>query len=50
VDYVLPRKGMRVARGGVFWPVKADPLYDRLVGDFPFPSSDHRAVWIDVRP
>jgi hypothetical protein len=47
-DYVLPsRKGLRVVDAGVFWPTKADPLF-RLVGDFPFPSSDHRAVWVDV--
>ncbi len=26
---------------------QADPLF-RLVGDFPFPSSDHRLVWVDV--
>ena len=25
----------------------ADPLF-RLVGIFPFPSSDHRSVWVDL--
>ena len=48
-DYVLPRRGMKVLGSGVFWPVASDPLF-RLVGDFPFPSSDHRMVWVDVRP
>jgi hypothetical protein len=46
-DYVLPSKALRIVDGGVFWPVQADPLF-RLTGAFPFPSSDHRAVWIDV--
>ena len=46
-DYVLPSKPLRIVDGGVFWPVQADPLF-RLTGVFPFPSSDHRAVWIDV--
>ncbi len=40
---------MKVLGSGVFWPVASDPLF-RLVGDFPFPSSDHRMVWVDVRP
>ena len=46
-DYVLPRKNLRIVDAGVFWPVQSDPLF-RLTGVFPFPSSDHRAVWIDV--
>ena len=46
-DYVLPRKTLQIADAGVFWPLLADPL-SRLTGVFPFPSSDHRAVWIDV--
>ena len=47
-DYVLPsRRGLRVADAGVFWPVPSDPL-SRLTGEFPFPSSDHRAVWVDL--
>lgn len=48
VDYVLPSRRLRVLDGGVFWPVAADPL-SRLTGSFPFPTSDHRLVWIDVR-
>ena len=46
-DYVLPRKNMRMTDAGVFWPLNTDPLFP-LVGTFPFPSSDHRLVWIDV--
>ncbi|GAA1974183.1 endonuclease/exonuclease/phosphatase family protein [Microbacterium pumilum] len=47
-DYVLPSLALRVVRSGVFWPTQSDPL-SRLTGVFPFPSSDHRLVWVDVR-
>lgn len=46
-DYVLPSRSLRVTGSGVFWPTQADPLF-RLTGVFPFPTSDHRAVWVDV--
>ena len=46
-DYVLPRKNLRMIDAAVFWPLQSDPL-SRLTGVFPFPSSDHRLVWIDV--
>ena len=46
-DYVLPRKNLRIVDAAVFWPLQSDPLF-RLTGVFPFPSSDHRLVWIDV--
>lgn len=46
-DYVLPSRKIDVAGAGVFWPVQADPL-SRLTGTFPFPSSDHRLVWVDL--
>jgi len=46
-DYVLPRKTLQLVDAGVFWPLVAQPLF-RLVGTFPFPTSDHRLVWIDV--
>ena len=46
-DYVLPRINLRIAGAAVFWPTRADPLF-RLTGVFPFPSSDHRLVWVDV--
>jgi len=48
VDYVLPHRDIAIEDAGVFWPLPADPLF-RLVGRFPFPGSDHRMVWIDVR-
>jgi hypothetical protein len=48
-DYVLPRKNIELVDAGVFWPLSTDPLF-ALVGVFPFPSSDHRLVWIDVDP
>jgi Endonuclease/Exonuclease/phosphatase family len=47
VDYVLPSTGISIVSSGVFWPVATDPLY-RLVGVFPFPSSDHKLVYIDI--
>ncbi len=47
-DYVLARKNMKITDAGVFWPLSTDPLFP-LVGTFPFPSSDHRLVWIDVQ-
>ena len=47
-DYVLPRKNMRITDAAVFWPTSNDPLFP-LVGTFPFPSSDHRLVWIEVK-
>ena len=51
VDYVLPRRNMRILDAGVFWPLASHPAFEP-VGVFPFPSSDHRLVWIDlaVRP
>ncbi|WP_377324274.1 endonuclease/exonuclease/phosphatase family protein [Pimelobacter simplex] len=48
VDHVLPSRGLHPLRGGVFWPVAADPLA-RLTGVYPFPTSDHRLVWLDLR-
>ena len=46
-DYVLPGKAVQIRGSGVFWPLTDDPLF-ALVGTWPFPSSDHRLVWIDV--
>jgi hypothetical protein len=45
---VLPSKSLRIKDSGVFWPPSRSPL-SRLTGVFPFPSSDHRLVWVDVR-
>ncbi|ACB52843.1 phytase [Crocosphaera subtropica ATCC 51142] len=47
VDYVLPSENLEIKETGVFWPTSDDPLFD-LVGNFPFPSSDHRLVYTDV--
>ena len=47
-DYVLPRKNLKITDAGVFWPLSSDPAFGP-VGTFPFPSSDHRLVWIDVK-
>jgi Endonuclease/Exonuclease/phosphatase family len=46
-DYVLPSKQLRVVDGAVFWPAEGEPFFN-LTGVFPFPSSDHRLVWLDV--
>jgi hypothetical protein len=58
-DYVLPRKNLQITGAGVFWPsldpADADPLapfaylVDPTGFGFPAPTSDHRAVWVDVR-
>jgi hypothetical protein len=48
VDYVLPRKNLGKIDAHVFWPTTDDPLF-RLVGVYPFRSSDHRLVLADVR-
>ena len=47
-DYVLPSRFIRITDSGVFWPLMSDPLF-RLVGTFPFPTSDHRLVWSDLQ-
>lgn len=47
-DYVLPSIDFEILDAAVFWPTTDDPTFD-LVGTFPFPSSDHRLVWIDIR-
>jgi Endonuclease/Exonuclease/phosphatase family len=46
-DYVLPSRDLRIRDSAVFWPVQAHRFF-RLTGVFPFPSSDHRLVWVDV--
>ena len=46
-DYVLPSRNLRIRGAAVFWPVQASPLFS-LTGVFPFPSSDHRLVWVDA--
>ncbi len=46
LDYVLPARGLKVDKAGVFWPGPSDPLH-RLVAR-PDWSSDHRLVWMDL--
>lgn len=46
-DYVLPSKRLRIVDSAVFWPAEGEPFFE-LTGTFPFPSSDHRLVWVDV--
>jgi hypothetical protein len=46
-DYVLPSRNLRILDSAVFWPRTTDPFFN-LVGTSPFPSSDHKLVWVDV--
>lgn len=46
-DYVLPSRTLRVSAAGVYWPMAGMPGSE-LTGIFPFPTSDHRLVFIDV--
>jgi len=47
VDYALPSINTTIVNSGVFWPTAEDSFFN-LVGDFPFPSSDHRLVYVDL--
>ena len=47
VDYVVPATGLKCVASEVFWPNNDSTLF-ALVGTHPFPSSDHRLVWVDV--
>jgi endonuclease/exonuclease/phosphatase family protein len=44
IDYALPSIGLTVTGGGVFWPVPGEPGSEAVT------ASDHRLVWIDIRP
>jgi hypothetical protein len=48
-DYVLPRRSLSIVGAGVFWPTASDPLVYLTGAGFPVPSSDHRAVWVDLK-
>ena len=48
IDYVLPSSDLAVSASGVFWPASTDEDF-ALVGTYPFPVSDHRLVWVEVR-
>jgi 2',3'-cyclic-nucleotide 2'-phosphodiesterase (5'-nucleotidase family) len=47
VDYALPSSDIIIKDSGVFWPLNTDPLFP-LVGVFPFPSSDHKLVYVSI--
>ncbi len=47
VDYVLPSKFLHISQAGVFWPTQSQAEFE-LVGEWPFPSSDHRLTWVDI--
>jgi hypothetical protein len=47
-DYVLPDVSLDITGSGIFWPVASDPIVYLTGAGFPVPSSDHRAVWVDV--
>lgn len=47
-DYVLPSRDLPIRDARVFWPTSEHPLY-RLTGSYPFPTSDHRLVWVDTQ-
>jgi endonuclease/exonuclease/phosphatase family metal-dependent hydrolase len=44
IDYALPSRGLIVVDGGVFWPTPDEPGGDAVT------ASDHRPVWVDIRP
>ncbi|CAN5691707.1 endonuclease/exonuclease/phosphatase family protein [soil metagenome] len=48
VDYVLPSRPLNLVDAEVFWPRQRNRHFP-LVGVFPFPSSDHRLVWAEVK-
>lgn len=48
VDYVLPSKNLPVTDAAVFWPRAGEPGSE-LTGTYPFPTSDHRLVRVDLR-
>ena len=48
-DYVLPSARLGDPRLGRLLADVQRPALPRLTGMFPFPTSDHRMVWVDVR-
>jgi endonuclease/exonuclease/phosphatase family metal-dependent hydrolase len=44
IDYVLPSRGLEVAKGAIFWPRPGEPGAEAVT------ASDHRMVWADLRP
>ncbi len=50
VDYVLPSTDWEVTAAGVFWPAPGAPGAALVEGGRRPASSDHRLVWVDLRP
>ena len=51
VDFVLPSRGLEVTGAGVFWPTPDDKLAALVAEqERERASSDHRLVWVDIRP
>ena len=48
VDYVLPSKDLQVVSSAVYWPAPGQPGSE-LTGEYPFPTSDHRLVRVDIQ-
>lgn len=44
IDYALPSRGLDIVGGGIFWPKPGDPGAEAVT------ATDHRSVWIDVKP
>jgi endonuclease/exonuclease/phosphatase family metal-dependent hydrolase len=44
IDYTLPSRELEVVQSGIFWPKPGEPGADAIT------ATDHRSVWIDVRP
>jgi len=45
VDQILPSKDIQILKSGVLWPKDDDPLAAVLAT-----ASDHRPVWVDIKP
>jgi endonuclease/exonuclease/phosphatase family metal-dependent hydrolase len=50
VDYALPSADLTVTGGGVFWPAPGAPGADLVGRGRRATSSDHRLIWVDIRP
>ncbi|WP_162801460.1 endonuclease/exonuclease/phosphatase family protein [Brachybacterium saurashtrense] len=48
VDYVLPSRTLQVVSSAVYWPRQGEPGSE-LTGQYPFPTSDHRLVRVDLQ-
>ena len=48
VDYVLPSRPLQVVTSAVYWPEQGQPGSE-LTGEYPFPTSDHRLVRVDLQ-